>query len=144
MKFRFQIILICLASTLLVIACSKGGTANGDGPVHIPSPTDTIAPVLDILTPTNNQVFTNGNSINVSGKVTDELGLYRGNVKIVNDATGFVVKEQSYEIHYIKQYNFSVSHTVNVISPTDFTVTVWYEDHGYNKTTKVVKVKVNP
>jgi hypothetical protein len=144
MNFRFKILVGSVAIALLLAACSKGGTATPDGPVHIPSPTDTIAPVLDIQTPSNNQVFSSGNSINVSGQVTDELGLYRGSIRIVNDATGLLVKEQLYEIHYIKLYNFSISHTVNVTSPTDFTITVWYEDHGYNKTTKVVKVKVNP
>lgn len=128
----------------MLAACSKGGSANGGGTVYPPSPTDTVAPVLTINTPTDNQVFTSGSSINVTGLVTDDLGLYRGSVRIVNDATGFLVKEQLYEIHYFKQYNFSVSHTVSVTSPTDFTITVWYEDHGYNKTTKVVKVKVNP
>ena len=144
MNFRFLITLSTLVFSFWLSACSKGGSPNDGGSGNNPSPTDTIPPVLSVQTPTNNQVFNTGNTINVTGLVTDDLGLYRGSIRIVNDASGLLLKEQLYEIHFFKQYNFSVSQVVNVTVPTDFTITVWFEDHGYNKTTKVVKVKVNP
>ena len=34
-----------------------------------------------------------GNAINVTGRITDELGLYRGNIRITNDGNGGVLKE---------------------------------------------------
>ena len=131
----------------MLAACSKGGSAantEGPGEIHIPSPTDTTAPVLVISTPTANQVFTSGNTINVSGRITDDLGLYQGSIRITDDANNNVLKEQLYEIHYVLAYDYNVSYTTSVSVPSNYTVTVSFMDHGYNVTTRSVKVKVNP
>jgi len=132
--------------TVLITACSKGGgtaTDNGgDDPNY--SPGDTTNPVVEIYTPTENQVFTSGNMINVTGRLTDDLGLYRGSIRITNDATGAVLKEQLYEIHFVLLYNFNNTYTPSVTAASDYTVTVTFEDHGLNTTTRSVKVKVNP
>lgn len=145
MYFSFRSILGFIAVVLIMMSCSKGGTTeNDDGPVHTPSPNDTIAPVLTINTPLINQVFTSGNVINVSGRVTDDLGLYHGSVRITNDANGALLKEQLYEIHFALSHNFNVSYTANVAAPSDYTITVSFQDHGFNTTAKTVKVKVNP
>ncbi len=126
-------------------SCSKGGGAADDhnnGSGGNPSPTDVTAPVLEIFTPTANQTFSSGSSINITGRITDDLGLYRGSIRITNDANGSLWREQLYEIHYVLLYNYSISETITV--PGDYTITVWFEDHGYNSTTKSVKIKVNP
>ena len=136
-----------VAFMLLLSACSKGGSSSsedGGGGTHIPSPNDTTAPSLDIYTPTANQLFTSGNSINVTGRLTDDLGLYRGTIKITNDANGDILKNQAYEIHGLRLYDFSLSYVTSVTTASDYTVTVSFEDHGYNSVTKSVKVKVNP
>ena len=128
-----------------LFSCGKGGTAiNEDSGPHYYVPDDSIAPVLQIATPAPDQVFLSGNTINVTGRITDENGLYRGSVRITKDANGEIVKEQLYEIHGILDYSFSVNETATVTTASDYTVTVWFEDHGLNKTTKNVKVKVNP
>ena len=146
MKSRVHILLWLSAGILFAVACSKGGSSSGDGGGShpTPSPIDTIAPVLTVNTPTANQVFTSGNSINISGRITDDLGLYRGSIRVTNDANGAILKEQLYEIHYVLGYDFNISYTPNVAVPSDYTVTVFFEDHGYNNAAKSVKVKVNP
>jgi len=147
MKTHFYIFSILISGAMLVVACSKGGNStndNGGGPHPTPSPIDTIAPVLIINSPTANQVFTTGNVINVTGRITDDLGLYRGSIRITNDANGTLLKEQLYEIHYVLAYDFNISYITNVTTASDYTVTVSFEDHGFNTTTKSVKVKVNP
>ncbi len=73
MKTRFHILLFWITGVLLSAACSKGGSTsndNGGGPHPIPSAIDTIAPVLNIYTPASNQVFTNGNMISITGRIT--------------------------------------------------------------------------
>ena len=145
MKTRVHLLLFLTAGVIFAVACSKGGSYSDDGGGHpTPSPNDTIAPVLIINTPTANQVFTSGNVINVTGRITDDLGLYRGSIRITNDANGALIKEQLYEIHYVLGYDFNISYTTNVTVPSDYTVTVFFEDHGFNNATKSVKVKVNP
>ncbi len=148
MKRSIHILFVLTTGIILSVACSKGGTAsnnNGGGVSHPPpAPNDTTAPVLTINTPAANQVFSSGNVINVTGRITDDLGLFQGLIRITNDANGALLKEQAYEIHYVLSYDFSLSYTANVTVPSDYTVTVSFGDHGYNSTTKSVKVKVNP
>jgi hypothetical protein len=134
---------------LLIAACSKGGIPADDGSSsgggdHIYNPTDTTAPVLDIYTPAANQVFTNGAVVNVSGRIADDYGLYRGTIRIINDANGSVMKEQQYEIHGILSYTFGISYITDVTVASDYTVTISFEDHGLNAVTKSVKIKINP
>jgi hypothetical protein len=147
MKSNFVSIGFRVIVVILLVACSKGGSSpsdDGGGGGHIPSPSDTTAPSLDIYTPTASQVFTSGSSINVTGRVTDDLGLYRGTIKITNDANGDMLKNQAYEIHGLRLYDLNLSYVTRVSVTSDYTVTVSFEDHGYNTVAKSVKVKVNP
>jgi hypothetical protein len=133
---------------MAMLGCSKTGTYSVDdgtsGPPHVFTPEDTTAPGLTIYTPTANQEFLNNSVISITGKLTDNNGLYRGTIKIVNDNNGLVLVNQAYEIHGLLEYNFSLVHTVSVTTASIYTVTVSFEDHGLNTTTKSVKVKVNP
>ncbi|MGQ0738586.1 MAG: hypothetical protein ACT4OJ_05955 [Bacteroidota bacterium] len=147
MNGKIKIVLIAAVFTGL-LACSKGGAitddGNGGGGGHVTTPSDTIPPELVITTPADNQVFASGNAVSITGRITDNNGLYRGSIRMINDADGTVIKEQAYEIHGITAYNFNISHTVSVSVTSNYTVTVWFEDHGYNSVTKSVKIKVNP
>jgi Bacterial Ig domain len=144
---RFQDIIYCTVIILALSACSKGGTeapAPGGPDEHVFTPNDVTPPEVTILTPTANQSFTNGTVISITGKLTDDYGLYQGTIKVVNDATGFILVNQPYEIHGLLSYNFSLNHTVSVNSATDYTITVSFEDHGLNTSSKSVKVKATP
>lgn len=143
---RLFVAIFFAAIIVAVVSCSKGGTNtdNGTGGGHINNPSDTTPPVLIVNTPADNQVFSNGNVITVSGRISDAEGLYRGSIRITNDANASLVKEQLYEIHGVPLYNFSISHTAQVSTASDYTVTIWFEDHGYNAASKSVKIKVNP
>lgn len=127
-----------LITSFLFLSCSK------DEDPHEIDGADTIAPVITITTPTNNEVFTNGASLNVTGMLTDDKGLYRGTIKITNDANAAVIKEQTYEIHGLLSYNFNLSQVLTVTSISDYTITVKFEDHGRNESTKSVKIRINP
>ena len=103
-----------------------------------------MVPVLDIYTPGPNQIFSNGNTINITGKISDDLGLYNGSIRITNDANGELVKQQLYEIHGVLSYNYNITHTASVTVVSDYTVSITFQDHGLNSVTKTVKIKVNP
>jgi phosphate-selective porin len=147
MHRQLHIFFAAVLFVTIIVACSKSGTTtvqDEGGGVHVYTPTDTIPPVVDIYTPAAAQTFSNGNSISITGKLTDDYGLYRGTIRITNDASGTLVKEQQYEIHGLLSYNFNFSHTVFTLAAADYTIAVSFEDHGTNVTTKTVKVKVNP
>ena len=132
------------ACLTIIFSCSRSGSGSGDdGGDHPVDVNDTTYPVIRIDRPVNNQVFNNGDTIKIEGNVSDNA-LYRGKIKITNDLNGFVIIEQAYETHFIQSYNFSFFHKTAVSVASDYTVTVEYEDHGLNTTTKTVKVKVNP
>lgn len=145
MKRGIQYICCYILLVTIFTACSKGGAApaDDDGP-HVITPTDVTAPGVEITTPTADQVFVSGNTINITGRLTDDYGLYQGSIKIINDATGAVLKDQLYEIHGLKLYDYSLSYATSVTAAANYTITVSFEDHGLNRTTKSVKVKVNP
>lgn len=144
-KLGRMIVLLMLPAGMLV-ACSKSGgsTDDGGGGPHIVTDNDTTRPLLTVTTPVSNQVYTNGSSISVSGSITDDLGLYRGSIRITNDITGEILKEQLYEIHGVLSYNFNVAAIATVTAATDFTINVFYEDHGLNGVSRTLKVKMNP
>lgn len=146
MMHRFQNIGFIFIAVAFFTACSKGheATPQDDADDHAYTPTDVMPPVIEITTPTLNQVFSNGSAINVTGKLTDDYGLYQGSIRITNDATNAIVKEQLYEIHGLITYNFNLNYIASVTTPADYTVTVKFEDHGLNFATQTVKIKVNP
>jgi hypothetical protein len=151
MKRWFAAIYTGLAIMISLAACTKGGAGTGDvdgggggNSSHLDNPSDTIPPVVKINTPVADQVYTTGSVINVTGKVTDGDGLYRGSIRITNNVSGALLKEQLYEIHGILQYDFNVSYTASVTVASDYTIIVSFEDHGQNVTSVSAKVKVNP
>lgn len=146
----FNNLFALLAMSMVAFACTRGtGTENGGGGgggggPHVITDEDTTAPVIVINTPISGQVLTSGLPVNMTGRITDDMGLYQGTVKLINDATGEVLKNQAYEIHGFKLYDFSVSYVPVVTASTDMTVTVSFIDHGLNNATQSVKFKVNP
>lgn len=146
MRLRRIFNLLILATIFFVgmAACSKDGAVPDDYDPHLFNPADTIAPVLLVNTPTANQQFTSGSIITITGNISDGEGLYRGSIRIINDANGDVIKQQLYEIHGVKTYNFNVNHTAVVSAVADYTVNVSFEDHGLNTAATSIKIRVNP
>jgi len=131
--------------TIVALACSRSGTdVDPNGGPHVINYYDSIAPAVEIYTPAADQVFTSGSNISITGKITDETGLYRGSVRVTNDANGELIREQLYEIHGFLSYNYTVNYIAQVAALSNYTITVSFEDHGLNTTSRSVKVKVNP
>ena len=129
---------------MMLLSCSKTkGSGGSDDDDHHVDESDTTYPVIRIDNPLPNQVFVNGDTIKVEGLITDN-GLYHGKIKIINDLNGLLVNEQLYETHFFTSFNFSFKHKTSVTVPTDYTITIEYEDHGLNTSTQSRKVKVNP
>jgi hypothetical protein len=141
-KFQTPILLF-IVLIAAILSCTKGGsgTAKPDDR-HVINFKDTIFPVVTIVKPVLNQVFKNGDTIKIEGTVTD-TSIYQGKLKIVNDADGSIVKEQLYEIHGLKLYDFNLIYKTAVTAASNYTVIAEWEDHGFNVTAKSVKVKVN-
>jgi hypothetical protein len=143
MKGIGGILWIALIS-LLLAACSKGsGLTSDEDTNHIIDISDTTYPVIEIITPTADQEFKSGSAISITGKITDN-SLYQGTINIKDEGTGATVKDQAYEIHGLPSYNYNLTFAPSVTMTTSYTITVAFEDHGLNKSSKNVKVKVIP
>ena len=135
---------ITVIAMLLFFSCSKTSGSGSDDGDHIPVDVNDVSyPVIVIDKPLTDQVFISGDTIKIQGRITDN-GLYRGKIKIVNDASGLALLDQAYEIHGLMLYDFSLAYKTSATSVSNYTVSVEFEDHGLNITTKTVKVKVNP
>ena len=140
------LVIVCTALVVVTMSCStSGSTTPLPDPIdiHAVNFSDTTYPVLEIYAPAENQVFANGDTIKIDGKVTDN-SLYRGSIRITNDATGAILKDQAYEIHGLGLYNFHLEQKATVSVITNYTVSVQFEDHGRNNNYKAVKIIVNP
>ena len=142
MKWFGGILCIALVS-LFFTHCSSGGYGQETDPNHVINFSDTTFPVVEITTPTADQEFKSGTAISITGKITDN-SLYQGSINIKDELTGNTVKDQVYEIHGLSSYNYNLSWTSVVTKTTSYIITVKFEDHGFNESSKSVKVKINP
>jgi hypothetical protein len=138
------VVVSCLFVFLTLNSCTKGGGGQDDGGQHTITFSDYVSPVLEVYTPVDGQAYSSGAAVSITGKITDESGLYQGSIRITKDSNGELVRQQLYEIHGVLAYNFNISEAISVTAPTDYTVTIKFEDHGLNVATRSVKIKVNP
>ena len=146
----FSYFLLAGLFLILLQACSKSsgttddGTLNGNGGGGNNNVVDTIPPEIVITTPTATQTFRSGIPITISGRITDDIGMYRGSIRVYNDVSNLLLVQQLYEAHYLLAYNYSYNYTPGVSTSTVLRIVVSFEDHGGNSTTRTVKVTVDP
>ena len=144
MKHCFYFIGIIFYVSVLVLSCSKVGSATDEGDPNEIDENDGVFPVITVLKPSANQEYRSGDSIVVEGKVTDDKKMYNGKVQIKNDANNFVMAEKYFETHYLLEMTYRLPYKAEVASPTDFSILIQFQDHGANTSTATIKVKVNP
>jgi hypothetical protein len=114
-----------------------GNTKEIERELHVEAPSDTEAPVITISSsPSNGQVFQNGETISISGTVTDNLaigGLYVGLVRTTQNlenadviAANTITLLHMHDFEGAAEYNFSAEIEVGVAAdnngePTDLT-----------------------
>jgi len=136
--------ILCIAMmSLLFTRCSSGGYGQETDPNHVLNFSDSTSPVVEITTPTADQEFKSGTAISITGKITDN-SLYQGSINIKDEGTGNTVKDQVYEIHGLSSYNYNLTWTPSVTTITSYIITVKFQDHGFNESSKSIKVKINP
>ena len=143
MKRIFYLVGMGALLSVIIVSCNKVGYAEEDNPDAIDQ-NDNIFPVITVSKPTANQVYVSGDSIVVQGKTTDDKIVYKGKVRITNDATSAIVAESFYESHFLTAIDFRLAYKATVSAPTDFSILVEFQDHGANTTSATIKVKVNP
>lgn len=123
--------LFFIASLLITgFSCSKN--SNGE--------TDRVLPVVTISAPLNNQVFTAGQSVNITGTLSDNQQLAEVHVHISNNSTGTLLVD-------IHRYPLSATYILNesfiVQSGIEYKIQVIAKDNAANESRATVLVSAN-
>jgi long-subunit fatty acid transport protein len=102
--------------------------------------TDRVLPVVTISTPLNNQVFAAGQSVSITGTLSDNLQLAEVHVHISNNSTGTLLVD-------IHRYPLSATYTLNesftVQSGIEYKIQVIAKDNTANENRATVLVSAN-
>ncbi len=139
-----------------IVTDMEGNQSSAEADLVIQLPDDAIAPVISISTsPTNNQVFGNGQTISISGLVSDDkalggmyIGLVRVDQKLTDgevDATNTITILHTHDFNSPTAHNFSASITVgaaqdNNITPQNITGNIAWQSANYYIVVKCVDV----
>ena len=100
---------------------------------------DETAPVVNVIAPSDNEVFSNGQTVTVTAEITDESG-----IRVVHL---IVVDNNGIHLDHFEEHPDAKSYTLNrsftVQSGKIYAVTVGATDHSDNTTNKVLQVSAN-
>lgn len=127
MKNKIQLFLLGIA---LISSCKKEHDHD-----HNHDTNDTSSPVVTVNSPTDSTVYHNGDTVFISGSVTDN-DLHGGTILLKNDTSAVEYLNQYHNVHQLTSANFSYQYILNGITQTEaVTLTVSYEDHIPNTNT---------
>jgi len=102
--------------------------------------TDRVLPVVTISAPLNNQVFTAGQTVNITGTLSDNQQLAEVHVHISNNNTGSLLVD-------IHRYPLSAAYTLNesflIQSGIEYKIQVIAKDNAANENRATVLVSAN-
>jgi long-subunit fatty acid transport protein len=102
--------------------------------------TDRVLPVVTISAPLNNQVFSAGQTVNITGTLSDNQQLAEVHVHISNNSTGTLLVD-------IHRYPLSATYTLNesfsAQSGIEYKIQVTAKDNAANENRATVLVSAN-
>lgn len=119
-------------ATLIItgFSCSKSNNKE----------TDRVLPVVTISAPLNNQVFSAGQPVNITGTLSDNQQLAEVHVHISNNSTGTLLVD-------IHRYPLSATYTLNESFSTqsgiEYKIQVIAKDNAANENRATVLVSAN-
>lgn len=125
-----RIFFISLIS-IYFISCKKEN-AEEDTHSHETPTADTTIPVINLNSPIENSIFHNGDTVFISGTVTDNE-MHSGTILLKNDTTSFEYMNQYHNVHGLSSAVINFYYVVSGISQNEsVTLTLSYEDHAPN------------
>jgi mRNA-degrading endonuclease toxin of MazEF toxin-antitoxin module len=118
------------AVMLLFVSCSKKSGSESDNQL----------PVVTLSSPTNNQVFTAGQTVNITGTLTDNKRVAEVHVHISNHDTGDLLVD----IHRNPgTASYTLNETFTVQSGIHYRIQVIAKDNSANEGRATVEVSAN-
>ena len=119
-----------LTVLILAVACSKNTTTDKD----------TELPVIIIISPLNNQNFTNGQTVTISGSITDNKIIAEVHIHITDVVTAI----KYLDVHLFPTSGYtSFSQNFTVSAGINYKIQVIATDRSVNQSTSSVQISCN-
>ena len=100
---------------------------------------DEVAPVISIILPNENQVFSVGQTVTIKATVSDNEGLHMVHVIVTDNTGGHWVHSED---HWDGK-NFDINKTFTATVGKIYTIHIDATDHNENTTTREMTVSAN-
>jgi Bacterial Ig domain len=121
---------ILLVSVMLLTGCSKNSSGEKD----------TSLPVITINNPVGGQVFTAGQTITISGSITDDQYIAEVHIHVTNNNTGALLMD----VHLFPGSNTaSFNQSFTASSGINYNIQVIAKDRAVNEGRSTVEVSCN-
>lgn len=101
---------------------------------------DAVLPVITISSPTNNQVFSAGQTVNINGLITDNKMLNEIHLEIININTGAFITHEHYSP---AASTYSLSKSFTTAAATSYKIKVEAHDENNNAARTEVLISSN-
>jgi hypothetical protein len=122
--------ILLIIVTALSISCSRNKESDRDK----------VFPVITINTPANGQSFTAGQSIAISGTITDNEYIAEVHIHVSNNNTGALLMD----VHlYPASASSGFSQSINAVAGINYKIQVIAKDRAVNESRASVEVSCN-
>ena len=128
-------IILATAALLMLAACEKEHHHHDDS--------DTAAPALSINSPTQMQVFNQGDTLFIKGTLSD-ASLHELSIRLTNDKDSSLLFSASPVVHGLSTYTLNSFWVCNVQDHTNATLRITAHDHSENKTEVLRAIHIMP
>ena len=119
-----------IVTLCIFISCSKGSSSGND----------TIPPAITITSPANGQTFTAGQSINMSGSITDDKYIAEVHIHVSNTNTGALLMD----VHlYPAGSTATFDQAITAVAGVNYKIQVIARDKAVNETINSVNASCN-
>jgi hypothetical protein len=123
-------VIVLLCSVLLWVACSKKSDSGSDKEL----------PVINLVSPLNNAIYTGGQTVNINAPISDNVRLAEIHVHISNNSSGQLL----IDIHrYPDAATYNLNESFTAQAGINYKIQVLAIDKSANQKTETVFVTAN-
>lgn len=102
--------------------------------------TDTTVPIITVTSPTNNQVFSGGQTVNITAAISDDSNIEEVHLEITNTTTGAFITHE----HFVPGAStYALARTFTVQAGSAYRIKIEADDAHGNKTEAQVTISAN-